>query len=124
MVRGLIDNALMVRKNFELMAARDSNESDAAAFGEPYPGRCRRRHGGDNRSPEPRRLLDELYRDPAGQKYEAMRGPDTAPCERANEFVERIVPADVLPHGDKTARWSPKARGVNGMGCPIQLLLG
>jgi hypothetical protein len=45
-----------------------------------------------------------------------MRGHVPAPRERANELIERIVAADVLPHGDKAAHRSPKACGVNGMG--------
>ncbi len=44
------------------------------------------------------------------------------PRERANELIERIVAPDVLPHGDKATRRSPKAGGVNGAGLAIQLL--
>ena len=50
MVRGSIDDALMVRKNFEILAARDRNEGDPAGFGKTNPGRRWGGHGGDNRN--------------------------------------------------------------------------
>src|SRR5580700_6654928 len=114
MMRGSTDDALMVREDFEILAARDRDEGDPAGFGKADPRRRRGGHGGDDRRPEPRRLLDELDRDPAGQQHDAMRGHVPAPRERANELVERIVAPDVLPHGDKATRRNPKAGGVNG----------
>ncbi len=121
-MRGSTDDASTVREDFEILTARDGDEGDPAGFGKADPGRRRGRNGGDDRRPEPRRLLDELDRDPAGQQHDAMRGDVPAPRERANELVERIVAPDVFPHGDKATRRIPKAGGMNGAGLAIKLL--
>lgn len=84
MVVASIDDALAMREDFEMLAPRDRNKRDAAGFRKGDSGRCRGRYGGDDRRAKPRRLLDELDRDPAGQRDEAMRGRDPAPRERAN----------------------------------------
>src|ERR1700724_2235392 len=99
MMCGSPDDPLMVREDFEILAPRDCDESEPAASRTASPGRRRAGHGGDDRRPEPRRLLDELDRDPAGQQHDAMRGHVPAPRERANELVERIVAPAVLPPG-------------------------
>src|ERR1700738_4808070 len=109
MMRGSADDALMVREDFEILAPRDADEGDPAGSRKADACRGRGEHGGDARCPEPRRLLDELDRDPAGQQHDAMRGHVPAPRERANELIERIVAADVLPPGGEAARGGPKA---------------
>src|SRR5208283_1334477 len=53
-----------------------------------------------------------------------MRSRLPAPRERADEFVERIVAADILPHGDEAPPRHPKASGVNGTGFAIESLSG
>ncbi len=65
-MRGSTDDPLMVREDFEILAPRDRDEGDPAGFGEADPGRRRGGNGGGDRRPEPRCLLDELDRDPAG----------------------------------------------------------
>ena len=62
---GSTDDALMVREDFEILGPRDRDEGDPAGFGKADPSRRRGGHGGDDRGPEPRRLLYELDRDPA-----------------------------------------------------------
>src|SRR2546430_2196136 len=99
MVRRSSDDPLMMREDFEILAPRDCDEGDPAGFGKTYPGRRRGGHGGDDRRPEPRRLLDKFDRDPAGQQHDAMCGHVPTPDERANELIECIVAPDVLPEG-------------------------
>jgi hypothetical protein len=113
---GSIDDALMMREDFEILAARDRDKRDAAGVRQAHASRCRDRHGGDNRRAETRRFLNKFDRNPACEKYDAMRGRLPAPRERADELVERIVATDILPHGDKATRRAPKARGMNGVG--------
>ncbi len=79
-MRGSADDPLMVREDFEILAPRDCDEGDPAGFRKADPGRRWGGHGGDDRRPEPRRLLDELDRDPAGQQHDAMRGHVPAPA--------------------------------------------
>ena len=38
---GSINDALRMRENFEILAARDRDKCDATGFGKADPGRCR-----------------------------------------------------------------------------------
>jgi hypothetical protein len=58
MMLGSIDDALMMCKNFEILAARDRHKRDTAGLRKTNPGRCRHRHGGDDRRTEPCRFLN------------------------------------------------------------------
>jgi len=62
MMLGSIDDALMMGEDFEIAAARDRNQRDAADLREAHASRRRHRHGGNDWRPEPRRFLDELDR--------------------------------------------------------------
>ena len=66
MMRGSTDDALMMREDFEILAARDRDEGDPAGSRKADPSCRRGGHGGDDRCPEPRRFLDELDRGSAG----------------------------------------------------------
>jgi hypothetical protein len=100
MMCGSADNPLMVREDLEILTPRDCDKGDPAGFRKTYPGRRWGGHGGDDRRAKPRRLLDELDRDPASQQYDAMRCSVPSPHQCANELIERIVAPDVLPDGD------------------------
>ena len=100
---GSIDDALRMGENFEVLAARDRHKCESAGLRKADPGRRRHRYGGDDRRAKPRGFLNEFDGDPARQKHDAMRGRLPCPHERADEFVERIVAADILPHGGKAA---------------------
>ncbi len=66
-------------------------------------------------SADPRSLLNQLDRHPAGQKHETVARLNAGPAQRARELVQRIVAADVLAQGDEPLRRRPKCRRMNRM---------
>jgi hypothetical protein len=66
------------------------------------------------------RFLYHLDRNPAGKKHHACASGDRPAGKRANEFVERIVAADVLAQRDESFVRSPESGCVNGASCAIK----
>src|SRR5439155_6754755 len=77
----------------------------------------RRRHGDHHGETGDRRLLHHLEAHPPGQ-HEDVVGLDPGPGEqgRADELVDGVVPADVLPHGDERAVTPEPTGGMDGAG--------
>ena len=97
MMLGSINNAFMMRENFEILATGHGDKRNATRLRQADAGGGRSRNGGDDRRAKPCGLLNKFDRDPAGQKHEAMRGWKTGAGERTDELIECIMPSDILP---------------------------
>ena len=68
------------------------------------------------------RLLHHLDRDPAGEEQQAIAAGDAAPRHRADQLVERVVPADILADEHDALAAAPERGGMDGVGLAIERL--
>ena len=111
-------------EDFEILAPRDGDERHSRLVGELYGGGRRRRDSDQNRGIDPRRLLDQFNRNTACHQDHAIRCRAPVADERADEFVERIVAADILAQGDKALTFGPEPGAMDGMGDAVKVCAG
>lgn len=90
--------------------AREANQAEIGGFGQRDGERGRRGDRRQQRDADLCGLHRQLVAGATGDDGEAVAGIDASGCHRADQLVERVVPAHVLAHQQQVCHRDPRSR--------------